>query len=107
MRVIATFKKMFREEFEDPNESFLCFLLSLIPKKTLEEIIKNGSQVFYNNIKNSCSKFKKLNVKKSLVFLTKCGYIGKERIIVEKFDIGNIRSRWFRKRNFGISKNNQ
>lgn len=51
MRVIPTFKKMFREEFEDPNESFLCFLLSLIPRETLEEIIKNGSQVFYNNIK--------------------------------------------------------
>lgn len=51
MRVLATFKKMFREEFEDPNESFLYFLLSLIPEKTLEDVIKNGSQVFYNNIR--------------------------------------------------------
>ena len=33
------FKKMYLEEFDDPNESFMDFLLDLIPKEVLMEII--------------------------------------------------------------------
>lgn len=33
------FKKMYLEEFADPNESFMDFLLDLIPKEVLMEII--------------------------------------------------------------------
>ena len=33
------FKKMYLEEFDDPNESFMDFLLDLISKEKLMEII--------------------------------------------------------------------
>lgn len=35
------FKRVFREEFDDPNECFLDFMLDLIPKETLFNVIKN------------------------------------------------------------------
>lgn len=45
------FKKMYFEEFDDPNESFMDFLLELVPKKVLLEIIRKGknyySSLFY------------------------------------------------------------
>ncbi len=45
------FKKMYLEEFDDPNESFIDFLLDLIPKEVLMEIIDKGenyySSLFY------------------------------------------------------------
>lgn len=45
------FKKMYLEEFDDPNESFMDFLLGLIPKEVLMEIIDKGenyySSLFY------------------------------------------------------------
>lgn len=45
------FKKMYLEEFDDPNESFMDFLLDLIPKEVLTEIIDKGenyySSLFY------------------------------------------------------------
>ena len=45
------FKKMYLEEFDDPNESFMDFLLDLIPKEILIEVIENGedyySSLFY------------------------------------------------------------
>ena len=45
------FKKMYLEEFDDPNESFMDFLLDLIPKEVLIEIIGKGenyySSLFY------------------------------------------------------------
>lgn len=45
------FKKMYLEEFDDPNESFMDFLLDLIPKEVLMEIIAKGenyySSLFY------------------------------------------------------------
>ena len=45
------FKKMYFDEFEDPNESFMDFLLDLIPKEVLMEIIDKGenyySSLFY------------------------------------------------------------
>ena len=45
------FKKMYLEEFDDPNESFMDFLLDLIPKEILKEVIEKGedyySSLFY------------------------------------------------------------
>lgn len=45
------FKKMYLEEFDDPNESFMDFLLDLIPKEVLMDIIDKGenyySSLFY------------------------------------------------------------
>ena len=45
------FKKMYLEEFDDPNESFMDFLLDLIPKEVLMETIDKGenyySSLFY------------------------------------------------------------
>lgn len=45
------FKKIYFDEFDDPNESFMDFLLDLIPKEVLIEIIDKGenyySSLFY------------------------------------------------------------
>ena len=45
------FKKIYLDEFEDPNESFMDFLLDLIPKEVLIDIISKGedyySSIFY------------------------------------------------------------
>ena len=45
------FKKMYLEEFDDSNESFMDFLLDLIPREVLMEIIDKGenyySSLFY------------------------------------------------------------
>lgn len=40
------FKKMYLEEFDDPNESFMDFLLDLIPKEVLMEIIDKGENYY-------------------------------------------------------------
>lgn len=42
------FKKMYLEEFDDPNESFMDFLLDLIPKEVLMEIIDKGENYYYS-----------------------------------------------------------
>ena len=45
------FKKMYFDEFDDPNESFMDFLLDLISKEKLMEVIDKGkdyySSLFY------------------------------------------------------------
>lgn len=45
------FKKMYFDEFDDPNESFMDFLLDLISKEKLMEIVDKGkdyySSLFY------------------------------------------------------------
>lgn len=45
------FKKMYFDEFDDPNESFMDFLLDLISKEKLMEILDKGkdyySSLFY------------------------------------------------------------
>ena len=45
------FKKIYFDEFDDPNESFMDFLLDLISKEKLMEIIDKGkdyySSLFY------------------------------------------------------------
>ncbi len=51
MTIKNKFKKMFEEEFEDPNESFMFFLLSLISNERLKEIINKGTKCYYNNLK--------------------------------------------------------
>lgn len=48
MKIRKYFKKMYKEEFDDPNEAFQDFLLSLISEKTLLAIIKKGKKFFYN-----------------------------------------------------------
>lgn len=40
------FKKMYLEEFDDPNESFMDFLLDLIPKEVLMDIIDKGENYY-------------------------------------------------------------
>lgn len=45
------FKKMYLEEFDDPNESFMDFLLDLIPKEVLMEIIDKGEN-YYSSLFN-------------------------------------------------------
>lgn len=50
MTTLDEFKKIFHQELNDPNESFLFFLLSLIPEDKLKEIINSGSEIFYDNI---------------------------------------------------------
>ena len=42
-------KKIYFDEFDDPNESFMDFLLDLIPKKILIEIISKGEH-YYSSI---------------------------------------------------------
>ncbi len=44
------FKKLFEEEFDDPNEAFQEFLLSLIPSKKLLNTITKGKKYYYYNI---------------------------------------------------------
>lgn len=45
------FKKIYFEEFDDPNESFMDFLLDLIPKEKLIEIINKGEN-YYSSVFN-------------------------------------------------------
>lgn len=46
------FKGMYEEEFNDPNEAFMDFMLELIPKGKLKEIIKKGNRYYYSMLKN-------------------------------------------------------
>lgn len=39
---------MYLVEFEDSNESFMDFLLDLIPSKILKEIIDKGDKYYYS-----------------------------------------------------------
>lgn len=45
------FKEIYFDEFDDPNESFMDFLLDLIPKKILIEIILKGGN-YYSSVFN-------------------------------------------------------
>lgn len=42
------FKEMYKEEFGDPNESFMDYMLDLIPKEVLEKLFKKWSRNFYS-----------------------------------------------------------
>ena len=41
------FKKTYKEEFEDANESFMDFLLDLIPIEIIKEILLKGNDSYY------------------------------------------------------------
>ncbi len=43
------FRKIYIEEFEDPNESFMDFLLDLLSKEKLMEIIKSDGKYYYTH----------------------------------------------------------
>lgn len=45
------FKKMYIDEFEDSNESFMDFLLDLIPKEILIDILDKGDKYYYSIFK--------------------------------------------------------
>lgn len=45
------FRKIFFEEFEDPNESFMDFLLDMISKEKLIEVLKIGNSYYYSQLK--------------------------------------------------------
>ncbi len=45
------FKKIFNEEFDDPNESFMDFLLDLIPKRILLKVLSIGNSYYYSQFK--------------------------------------------------------
>ena len=42
------FKKMYLDEFEDPNESFMDFLLDLLPKEILIKMLDKGDKYYYS-----------------------------------------------------------
>ena len=46
----AIFKKMYFNEFDDPNEAFMDFLLDLISKETLLKVITKGKNYYYSII---------------------------------------------------------
>lgn len=42
------FKNMYQEEFDDPNESFMDFLLDLIPRNILLKMLLKGNRFYYS-----------------------------------------------------------
>lgn len=44
------FKNIFLEEFEDPNEAFMDFLLDLISREMLLKILLVGNSYYYSQI---------------------------------------------------------
>ena len=48
MSTLEKFKQLFDEEFDDPNEAFQDFLLSLIPEENLLEVISKGKIYYYS-----------------------------------------------------------
>lgn len=41
------FKTLYKEEFEDANESFMDFLLDLIPVEIIKEMLLKGNYYYY------------------------------------------------------------
>lgn len=41
------FRETYKEEFEDANESFMDFLLDLIPIEIIKEILLKGNDYYY------------------------------------------------------------
>ena len=42
------FKKIYFDEFDDPNESFMDYMLDLIPKNVLLKVLEVGNKHFYS-----------------------------------------------------------
>lgn len=51
MKLKNKFKEIYIDEFEDPNESFMDFLLDLIPKEILIKVISKGEN-YYSSLFN-------------------------------------------------------
>ena len=45
------FKELFEDEFNDPNESFMDFLLDLLSRDALEVSLKRGKRFYYSRLK--------------------------------------------------------
>lgn len=45
------FKRVYKEEFEDANESFMDFLFDLIPVEILKEVLEKGNRYYYKIFK--------------------------------------------------------
>ena len=44
------FKELFNDEFSDPNESFMDFLLDLLSRDVLEVSLKRGKRFYYSRM---------------------------------------------------------
>ena len=42
----SKFKKIYFDEFDDPNESFMDFMLDLIPKEKLIKVLDKGENYY-------------------------------------------------------------
>ena len=42
----SKFKKVYFDEFDDPNESFMDFMLDLIPKENLIKVLEKGENYY-------------------------------------------------------------
>jgi len=42
----SKFKKIYFDEFDDPNESFMDFMLDLIPKEKLIKVLEKGENYY-------------------------------------------------------------
>ena len=42
----SKFKKIYFDEFDDPNESFMDFMLDLIPKEKLIKVLEKGDNYY-------------------------------------------------------------
>ena len=43
------FKRMYMSEFNDPNESFMDYMLDLIDLGKIKRILKKGKRTYYSN----------------------------------------------------------
>lgn len=50
MKIRKKFKKIYKQEFNDPNEAFMEFLFSLIPTRKLSRTIQKGNKYYYKII---------------------------------------------------------
>ena len=44
----SKFKKIYFDEFDDPNESFMDFMLDLIPKENLIKVLEKGRKYYFS-----------------------------------------------------------
>ena len=42
----SKFKKIYFDEFDDPNDSFMDFMLDLIPKEKLIKVLEKGENYY-------------------------------------------------------------
>lgn len=44
----SEFKQLYFDEFNDPNESFMDFLLDLIPREKLLDVLEKGEKYYFS-----------------------------------------------------------